>query len=143
LALALHNSNSQHQPHQPVRPLRLLSLQRPEPSIASEQDATTLQPETFATPQTEAVTHTATPALGDAATLSIARISSPGMAANFRSAPSLHSQVLGVLLQGDLMELLPDRRVQQDGVTWVPVRWRGQSGWLASNFIGGSPNVQP
>jgi hypothetical protein len=65
------------------------------------------------------------------------------MAANFRSAPSLHSQVLGVLLQGDLMELLPDRRVQQDGVTWVPVRWRGQSGWLASNFIGGSPNVQP
>ena len=114
-----------------------------EPSIASQQDATASQPETFATPQTEAVTHTATPALGDAATLSIARIYSPGMAANFRSAPSLHSQVLGVLLQGDLVELSIERRVQQDGVTWVPVRWRGQSGWLASNFIGGSPNVQP
>ncbi|MBD2038816.1 hypothetical protein H6F76_28085 [Leptolyngbya sp. FACHB-321] len=50
---------------------------------------------------------------------------------------------MGVLLHGDLVELSPDRRVQQDGVTWVPVRWRSQSGWLASNFIGGQTDAQP
>ena len=84
---------------------------------------------------------TATPALSDPATLTIARIHSPGMAANFRAAPSLQSPVLGVLMHGDLVERLTDRPVQQDGIIWVPVRWRGQSGWLAQNFIGGQPNA--
>jgi hypothetical protein len=65
------------------------------------------------------------------------------MAANFRSAPSLHSQVIGMLMHGDLVELSPDRRVQQDGVVWVPVRWRGQTGWLASNFLGDSTHARP
>jgi hypothetical protein len=57
------------------------------------------------------------------------------MVANFRAAPSLQSPVLGVLMHGDLVELSLDRRVQQDGVVWVPVRWRGQAGWLANTFI--------
>ena len=120
------------------------ALLLPSPSVASQQEATTPQPEASATPPLT-VTTSVSAALpsSDPATLPIARIQSPGMAANFRAAPTLQSQVLGVLLQGDLVELTPDRRVQQDGVTWVPVRWRGQSGWLASNFIGGSPNVQP
>lgn len=77
----------------------------------------------------------------DPATLTIARIHSPGMAANFRAAPSLQSPVLGVLMHGDLVERLTDRPVSQDGIIWVPVRWRGQSGWLAQNFIGGQPNA--
>ena len=106
-----------------------------EHSLASQQDATTSQPEASALPQTEAATNAVPPVPDDVATFPIARIHSPGMAANFRSAPSLHSQVIGVLLHGDLVELSPDRRVQQDGVVWVPVRWRGQAGWLASNFI--------
>jgi hypothetical protein len=45
--------------------------------------------------------------------LLIAHIHSPGIAANFRAAPSLQSPVLGVLLHGDLVALSPDRRVQQ------------------------------
>jgi len=107
----------------------------PTPSLASQQDATTPQPETSAVPSTAAVANALPANPHDLATFPIARIHSPGMAANFRSAPSLHSQVLGVLLHGDLMALLPDRRVQQDGVVWVPVRWRSQTGWVASNFI--------
>ena len=119
----------------------------PAPSLASQQDATTSQSETSATPPL-VPSSVATPLplaapSSDPATLSIARIHSPGMAANFRAAPTLQSQVLGVLLQGDLVELTPDRRVQQDGVTWVPVRFRSQSGWLASNFIGGQTDAQP
>jgi hypothetical protein len=47
------------------------------------------------------------------------------------------------LMHGDLVALLPDRRVQQDGVVWVSVRWRGQTGWLASNFLGASTHAQP
>ena len=106
----------------------------PTPSLAS-QDATTPQPETAATPPAAAVTQVPLATPHDLATFPIAHIHSPGMAANFRAAPSLQSPVLGVLLHGDLVELSPDRRVQQDGVVWVPVRWRSQPGWLASTFI--------
>ena len=117
------------------------------PATPTSEQANSLNvptPTTEAAPtQTPTPPAEATPKLGDVARFPIARIQSPGVAANFRAAPTLQSQVLGVLLQGDLVELTPDRRVQQDGVTWVPVRWRSQSGWLASNFIGGSPNVQP
>ncbi|MBW4695874.1 MAG: SH3 domain-containing protein [Lyngbya sp. HA4199-MV5] len=77
----------------------------------------------------------AAPSSSDPSTLPIAHIQSPGMVANFRAAPSLQSPVLGVLMHGDLVELSLDRRVQQDGVVWVPVRWRGQAGWLANTFI--------
>ncbi len=115
----------------------------PTSSLASQQDATTPQPETAATPPTAAVTNAPLTTPNDLATLPIAHIQSPGMAANFRAAPSLHSQVLGVLMHGDLVELLPDRRVQQDGVMWVPVRWRGQTGWLASNFLGDATHAHP
>ncbi|MBW4472595.1 MAG: SH3 domain-containing protein [Stenomitos rutilans HA7619-LM2] len=111
----------------------------PTPSLASQQDAITQQPETFAKPPLEPLPLvTATPVAAspsDPATFPIAHIQSPGVAANFRAAPSLQSPVLGVLMHGDLVELSPDRRVQQDGVVWVPVRWRGQSGWLANIFI--------
>jgi hypothetical protein len=84
----------------------------PRPEQANSLNVPTLEPEAAPTP---------TPAagvlqLGDVARFPIARIHSPGMAANFRAAPTLQSQVLGVLLQGDLVELTPDRRVQQDGV---------------------------
>ena len=114
----------------------------PTPSLASP-DATTQQPETAATPPTAAVTQIPLATPNDLATLPIAHIHSPGMAANFRAAPSLQSAVLGVLMHGDLVELSPERRVQQDGVVWVPVRWRGQTGWLASNFLGDSTHAQP
>lgn len=117
------------------------------PSLASQQDATTQPPETTAKPPLEPLslaTATAVASLpGDPATLPIAHIQSPGVAANFRAAPSLQSAVLGVLMHGDLVELSPERRVQQDGVVWVPVRWRGQTGWLASNFLGASNHAQP
>ena len=113
------------------------------PSLASQQDATTQQPEIAATPPTAAVTNALPAMLNDLATLPIAHIQSPGVAANFRAAPSLQSPVLGVLMHGDLVELSPERRVQQDGVVWVPVRWRGQTGWLASNFLGDSTHAQP
>jgi hypothetical protein len=106
----------------------------PTPSLAS-QDAITQPPEASAALPTAAVTNAPLATLNDLATFPIAQIQSPNMAANFRAAPSLHSQVLGVLMHGDLVELTPDRRVQQDGMVWVPVRWRGQTGWLASNFI--------
>jgi len=119
----------------------------PTPSVASQQDATTQPPEIAAKPPLEplAVTTTAPVAApsSDSTTLPIAHIQSPGMAANFRAAPSLQSPVLGVLMHGDLVALSPERRVQQDGVVWVPVRWRGQIGWLASNFLGGSTHAQP
>ena len=119
----------------------------PTPSQASQPDATTPQPTTAAKPSSEPLLlTTATPMAApstDPAILLIAHIQSPGVAANFRAAPSLQSPVLGVLLHGDLVALSPDRRVQQDGVTWVPVRFRGQSGWLASNFLGESNHAQP
>ncbi|PSB24067.1 SH3 domain-containing protein [Stenomitos frigidus] len=114
----------------------------PTPSLAS-QDATTQQPETSAALPTAAVTNAPPATPHDLATFPIAQIQSPGMAANFRAAPSLQSPVLGVLMHGDLVELSPERRVQQDGVVWVPVRWRGQTGWLASNFLGGSNHARP
>jgi len=120
---------------------------QPTPSLASQQDAITQQPETSATPLLDP-SSAATPLplaapSSDPATLLIAPIQSPGLAANFRAAPSLQSPVLGVLMHGDLVALSPDRRVQQDGVVWVSVRWRGQTGWLASNFLGGSTHAQP
>ena len=113
----------------------------PTPSLASQQDATTQQPETSTGLATAAVTKALPATPPDLATFPIARIHSPSMAANFRSAPSLHSPVIGVLMHGDLVERLLDRPVQQDGITWVPVRWRGQSGWLAQNFLGGQTNA--
>jgi len=76
----------------------------------------------------------------DASPQAIARIHAPGKAANFRTAPSLHSQVQGILRDGDLVELQPESRVLQDGVTWVPVTFRGRSGWVAANFVGGNTN---
>ncbi|MBD2073426.1 SH3 domain-containing protein [Phormidium sp. FACHB-592] len=119
----------------------------PTPSLASRQDATTPQSEASVTPPL-VPSSVATPLplaapSSDPATFPITRIQSLGVAANFRAAPGLQSQVLGVLLHSDLVELTPDRRVQQDGVVWVPVRWRGQSGWLASNFLGDSTHAQP
>jgi len=119
----------------------------PTPSVASQQDATTQQPETVAkSPLAPLPVTTAIPVAApssDPATLLIVPIQSPGLAANFRAAPSLQSPVLGVLMHGDLVALPLDRRVQQDGVVWVSVRWRGQIGWLASNFLGGSTHAQP
>ena len=119
----------------------------PTPSLASQQDATTQQPETAAKPPLEPLAATTAAPItappSDLVTFPIAHIQSPGIAANFRAAPSLHGQVLGVLMHGDLVELPPERRVQQDGVVWVPVRWRGQTGWLASNFLGASNHAQP
>ncbi|PSB23474.1 SH3 domain-containing protein [Stenomitos frigidus] len=114
----------------------------PTPSLASP-DATTQPPEASAAPPTAAVSKAPPATPNDLATLPIAQIQSPGMAANFRAAPSLQSAVLGVLMHGDLVELSPERRVQQDGVVWVPVRWRGQTGWLASTFLGASNHAQP
>jgi len=107
----------------------------PTPSLASQQDATTPQPETAAKQPLEPLAAPVAAPSSDPVTFPIAHIHSPGMAANFRAAPSLQSPVLGVLMHGDLVELPPERRVQQDGVVWVPVRWRGQPGWLASTFI--------
>jgi hypothetical protein len=119
----------------------------PTPSPASQQDATRPQSEAAAaSPLAPSAVATPLPLAGpfsDPATLSIAHIQSPGVAANFRAAPSLQSPVLGVLLHGDLVALSPERRVQQDGVVWAPVQWRGQTGWLASNFLGGSTHAQP
>ena len=114
----------------------------PTPSLASP-DATTQQPETSTALATAAVTNVLPATPPDLATFPIAPIQSSGLAANFRAGPSLQSHVLGVLMHGDLVELPPDRRVQQDGVVWVPVRWRGQTGWLASNFLGASTHAQP
>ncbi|MBD2078302.1 SH3 domain-containing protein [Phormidium sp. FACHB-592] len=119
----------------------------PTPSQASQQEATRPQPEAAAISPL-APSAVATPLLlaslpSDPTTFPIAPIQSPGLAANFRAAPSLQSAVLGVLMHGDLIELPPDRRVQQDGVVWVPVRWQGQTGWLASNFLGVSTHAQP
>ena len=114
----------------------------PTPSLASP-DAITPQPEASVAPPTASVTNAPLATPNDLATFPIAHIQSPGMAANFRAAPSLQSPVLGVLMHGDLVELPPERRVQQDGVVWVPVRWRGQTGWLASTFLGASNHAQP
>jgi len=119
----------------------------PTPSQASQQEATRPQPEAAAaSPLAPSAIATPLPLAGpssDPVTLPIAHIHSPGVAANFRAAPSLQSPVLGVLLHGDLVALSPDRRVQQDSVVWVPVRFRGQTGWLASNFLGDSAHAQP
>jgi len=118
----------------------------PTPSLAS-QKATRPQSEVSATSSLEpsfvAAASPVTALHSDPATLPIAHIQSPGVAANFRAAPSLQSPVLGVLIHGDLVALSPDRRVQQHGVVWVPVHFRGQSGWLASNFLGESNHAQP
>jgi hypothetical protein len=119
---------------------------QPTPSPASQQDATRPQPAAAISPLAPSAVATPLPLAApssDPGTLPIARIHSPGLAANFRAAPSLQSPVLGVLMHGDLVALSPERRVQQDGVVWVPVRWRGQTGWLASNFLGGSTHAQP
>jgi Bacterial SH3 domain len=59
----------------------------------------------------------------------------PNLAANFRDAPTLHSQVIAVLVTGDPVELT-GRRAKADGVPWTEIRHRGQYGWVASNFIG-------
>ena len=119
----------------------------PTPLVASQQEATTPQLEASTTrPLAPSAVATPLPLAAppsDSATLLIAHIQSPGVAANFRAAPGLQSPVLGVLLHGDLVALSPDRRVQQDSVIWVPVRFRGQTGWLASNFLGDSAHAQP
>nr|WP_277881632.1 SH3 domain-containing protein [Phormidium sp. FACHB-592] len=111
----------------------------PAPEQAKSQELAAPAPETTPAPSPQAE---AAPTLSDPATLAIARIHSPNAAANFRAAPSLQSPVLGVLMHSDLVELSTERHVQQDGITWVPLRWRGQYGWMAQNFIGGSPNAQ-
>ncbi len=116
----------------------------PTPSLASQQDATTPQSETAVKPPLAVTTSVPAASLSsDLATLPIARIQSPSVAANFRAGPSLQSPVLGVLLHGDLVALSSERHVQQDSVVWVPVHFRGQSGWLASNFLGDSTHAQP
>lgn len=106
-------------------------------AIQMEAPASQPTPEPTLTP-TQPVTQS--DRLIDAANLPTATIQAIGVAANFRNAPSLHSQIIGVLMNGDLVQLTTDRRVSQDGVIWVPVRFRGQSGWIAQNFIGGSSN---
>ena len=112
---------------------------------ASKLDATTPQITPSPTPESQpsptvAPSPKAEPT-SDTATLPVASIKAFNLAANFRAAPSLHSQILGVLMHGDLVQLTTDRRVSQDGVIWVPVRFRGQSGWIAQNFIGGQTNA--
>lgn len=98
----------------------------------------------IATPERQSSPVATTPQLApliDSANLPAVAIRATNVAINFRAAPSLHSQVLGVLMFGDLVQLTLDRRVNQDGVTWVPVRWRGQTGWIAANFIGGQSHA--
>lgn len=133
----------QQQPTSSVSPSATAAIEpSPTPDVTPQQTAMT-------TPTTAAESFESTEAAlsftpqSDGVTLPIARVYCPGRAANFRAAPSLHSQVLGVLQDGDLVELTTEQRVQQDGVTWLPVRFRGQIGWLASNFIGGQTYAQP
>ncbi len=123
----------------------LVQQQNPVPASSASPLATPAV-ETSPTPTTPPIP--AAPQLNflpppDSATLPTAIIHCPGVAANFRAAPSLHSQVLGVLQDGDLVEVTTEQRVQQDGVMWVPVRFRGRIGWLASNFIGRQTYGQP
>jgi hypothetical protein len=77
-----------------------------------------------------------------AAVVPIARINSPNGAPNLRAAPGLNSQLLDSLQHGDLVESLSDRPVQQDGVVWAKVRFRGNIGWVANNFVE-QDHVQP
>lgn len=112
------------------------------PSAAASPETSDLSPEAtapnaVATPASQPTTATTQT---DSQPMAIARIHAPGLAANFRNAPSLHSQPISVLRDGDLVELQPESRVMQDGVTWVPVQFRGQLGWVASNFLGGRAN---
>jgi hypothetical protein len=114
----------------------------PTPS-ALPQQAISPQP----TPSPEAVTpYQAQPQAQTqpepAAVVPIARINSPDGAPNLRTAPGLNSQLLDSLQHGDLVERLSDRPVQQDGVVWAKVRFRGNIGWVASNFVEQS-HVQP
>jgi hypothetical protein len=108
-----------------------------EPSLTPDAipQQTGITTQTIAAQPFESTTGVSFTLPSDSATLPIVRVHCPGRAANFRAAPSLHSQVLGVLQNGDLVELTTERRVLQDGVTWLPVRFRSQGGWLASNFI--------
>lgn len=127
----------------------------PTPSATPEMQPSPVASAAKADTQPPAPTPSATPSTGseiaptpqldpliDAATLPTASIRATNVAVNFRAAPSLHSQVLGVLMSGDLVQLTTDRCVSQDGVIWVPVRFRDQSGWVASNFIGGQTSAR-
>lgn len=125
-------------------PSATLEIQ-PSPTVSAAQADTQLPAATpSATSEVAPPPVAPTPQLDpliDAANLPTASIRATNVAVNFRAAPSLRSQVLGVLMSGDLVQLTLDRRVIQDGVTWVPVRWRGQSGWIAQNFIGGQTDA--
>lgn len=99
-------------------------------------------PEATAQPQTteRLVPAAASVALPDQPALAVVAVRCPGVIANFRSAPSLHSLVQDVMPDGALIETT-NRRVAQDGVIWQEVRYRGQMGWVASNFVGGQTNA--
>jgi hypothetical protein len=74
----------------------------------------------------------------DIARYPVAQVNCPGCAANFRSGPSMTSQIVGSITTGDLVQLT-GRVVNQDGVAWTEVGYRGQIGWIASQFLQGGP----
>lgn len=75
------------------------------------------------------------PEIGEGSqSMEIAQIHSPGWVVNFRVAPTLNSQIQGVLQNGDLIET-SGQQVLQDGVSWQEIRYRNQMGWIASSFI--------
>ena len=74
----------------------------------------------------------------DIARYQISQVNCPGCAANFRSGPSMSSPVIGSITTGDLVQLT-GRVVNQEGVAWAEVAYRGQIGWIASQFIYGGP----
>ena len=63
-----------------------------------------------------------------------AQISCPGCVANFRSLPSFDGQIIGTVANGELVQV-SGRQSASDGVTWAQVAYRGQTGWLSSEFL--------
>ncbi|MFM7448540.1 MAG: SH3 domain-containing protein [Leptolyngbyaceae cyanobacterium] len=108
---------------------------QPQPTTPGSQQAL-LNP--TPSPTTTAQPSQPTQPMQDVTRYQVAQVNCPGCAANFRSGPSINSPIVGSVTTGDLVQLT-GRVVNQDGVVWVEVGYRGQFGWIASQFINGGP----
>lgn len=67
-----------------------------------------------------------------------------GMGARLRAAPSLRAAILMIIPEGATVEVtgLPQ---SAEGYEWMPVRFSGQSGWVASSLLSASavPSAEP
>jgi uncharacterized hydrophobic protein (TIGR00271 family) len=84
--------------------------------------------------ETPTATPSATPTLIPTPTAVTALVQSP-YGLNLRAEPSASSEVLAFLENGTVVVILGEVLINDEG-DWRPVRFNGQSGWVAAGFLG-------